>query len=118
MRRSLRLSFGSWFSFRRISTAALFALQAMVAFSPAVEQVSPIGQVVHTHDQQRHHARLHDDATCAICAARTQVAEAAKAPDDAATPVPPPEAPSAAHPAAVPRTSRAVNASRAPPALS
>ena len=115
MRRPLRLFLGSRLSLRRIATAALFALQALVAFSPVVERVTPISRVVHTHDRERHHARLHDDATCAICAARTQVAEAAKTPDDLAALVLPHEAPLAARPSVVPRTSRSSNASRAPP---
>ncbi|MCE9603096.1 MAG: hypothetical protein K8S21_12905 [Gemmatimonadetes bacterium] len=118
MRRTLRLSLGSWLPLRRITTAALFALQAVVAFSPLVERVTPVSRVVHTHDQQRHHSRLHDDATCAICAARTQVAEAAKPPEDLAAAVLPHEAPLTARPAVLLHASRSINASRAPPALS
>ena len=118
MRRPLPLAIGSRLSWRRVTTAALLALQALVLFSPVVERVIPISRVMHTHDQREHHARLHDDATCAICVARTQLSEAARTPEALTTLVLPREVPERARPAVVTRTSRSTKGSRAPPALS
>ena len=118
MRRPLHLALGSRRSWRRIATVALLALQSLVLVSPVIERETPISRAMHTHDQQKHHARLHDDATCAICAARTQVAEAARTPDAPAALVLSREVPVASRPAVVTRSSRSTTASRAPPALS
>lgn len=102
---------------RRVATAALLLLQVMVAFSPVVERQGTIRQVTHAHDQQRHHGLTHDDTNCAVCAARTQVAEAAELPAVAMV-AEPPRAPAVADlPAAPPREPRGANPSRAPPVL-
>lgn len=111
-------SLRSRLSWSRITTAALLALQVVVAFSPIAERLTPISRVVHTHDQQEHHARLHDDATCAICAARTSMAEAAGPTEDVERIELPRETPGTARPVIVPRPARATNSSRAPPVLS
>lgn len=102
---------------RRISTAALLVLQVMIAFSPFVEQRGSIRQVTHAHDQQRHHGLTHDDSNCAVCAARTQVAEAAELPAVVVVTEPPRQQAVAELHAAPPRAPRGANPSRAPPVL-
>lgn len=66
---------------RRATAAALFALQLSLAMSPLGEGSSTASQASHAHDQRTHHPVSHDEATCAVCAARTQLAIAADLPE-------------------------------------
>ncbi len=72
-----RLAPGLW---RRISAAALFALQVVVAFSPVAEAQYQTPGMAHAHDQQTRHAAVHDESSCAVCAVRTHSVRAPEPP--------------------------------------
>ena len=80
MRTTLLASRSALHLWRRITAAALFALQLAVAFSPLAEAQQSAPPSVHVHDQRTQHALSHDEANCALCAARTQIAKAAVPP--------------------------------------
>jgi hypothetical protein len=118
MRRTHHVTRWALVSGRQVAAAALFALQLLIAVSPLVERQTPIRPTAHAHDQQTHHLLAHDESTCGVCAARTQVAVEPALPAVlvvVTTPLPMARSDRALAPAGAPRSA---NPSRAPPVLS
>ena len=102
---------------RRVFTAALLALQVVIAFSPLAERPVSGSAVAHAHDQQRRHPASHDESTCVVCAVRTQVA-VTSAPSTAVVEVVRVSEPTPAALVGAPaQAKRGVPPSRAPPVL-
>jgi hypothetical protein len=118
MRRTRHATRWALISWRQTAAAALFALQLLIAVSPLVERQTPIRPTAHAHDQQTHHLLAHDESTCGVCAARTQVAVEPALPAEfvvVAAHLPVALTERAIAPSGAPR---AANPSRAPPVLS
>jgi hypothetical protein len=57
--------------FRRVAALALFALQGAVALSPMVDPVQANRPQTHVEERGAVHPYAHDEAKCALCAARS-----------------------------------------------
>jgi hypothetical protein len=115
MRHSLGSSRHAPALWRRISAAALLALQLVVAFSPIAEAQYQPPDTAHIHDQQTNHAALHDESTCAVCAVRTHIARATAPPAPVADAETPYRVAAAALPDGATRDGSLANATRGPP---
>jgi len=58
---------------RRVAAAALIALQGAIALSPMLERPHDVRRDAHVEALGSRHLLGHDEATCAVCSARTLV---------------------------------------------
>lgn len=58
-------------AWRRTVSVALLALQAVIALSPVIERRHEASRGAHVEALGSRHLLAHDEATCAVCSART-----------------------------------------------